>query len=594
MIVRLNPFILGSQRLFFVGYLKFITRNTSITVSKVSMLEKEQKLSYSNSSSSSSKEEDSLIWTGMLSILKHTLSDKEYSDWIEPLILEKITEKQIVILVPNMVFYHSLLSKFSQQLELAKDKVGQSHLSLHFTPIDEKNSSKIKDLKHKKNSGLTLATLFGDNDLDIPSCATSSNQKVSSINTGDLGTITKTNDEFSLKQNSSIDIETNFSSIDSSINNKLASSKIIKENSQLSVSEIALSKLETSIVAPTNNSGLNSNYTFDSFVVGESNMFAHSSCASVASAPGTAYNPLFIYGSTGLGKTHLLHAVGNYIIKHNPSLKITYISSERFTNEMVSCLRYDNMSNFRKKYRGCDVLLIDDIQFISGKDRTQEEFFHTFNTLYENHKQIVVTSDMYPQSIPDIEERLRNRFQWGLIADIRPPSFEHRLEILRKKVSILKLKVSDDVLDYIATQTKKNIRELEGALHKLAAFAGLHGRSISLDLAYEIFQHNPKDETSNSLSIELVQKAVAEHYNVRVLDLRSQKRIKTLVLPRQVAFYLCRKKLDISFPEIGAKFGGRDHSTVIHGYKKIEKDIDSDFELKNAIDLIERKLDLYE
>lgn len=548
------------------------------------MLDNKQNNEAFSSSYSSSIEEEELVWKNLLLSLKTILSEKDYHDWIEPLKLEKINSTQIKVSVPNMVFYHTLLAKFSFEFEQAKEKAGLSSFNIYFTPEDEKKPS-IKESKNKKSSSnISLTTLFGeidDTDIDLKEQKKSS----STFNKKDLGSITKT-DDYSDKTHEDLKNKK-----DSSLS---SATTIIEENSKLSTDEVALGNFEPKLMSPIKTSGLNSKYTFESFVVGESNIFAHSSCMSVASSPGTAYNPFFLYGATGLGKTHLLHAIGHQIIKQFPNYKITYISSERFTNEMISCMRNNRMSEFRKKYRGCDVLLIDDIQFISNKKATQEEFFHTFNTLMENRKQIVVTSDMHPACIKDVEERLRTRFQWGLSADIFPPSHEHRIAILKKKASLMNLSIDDEILDYIATKAKRNVRDLEGALNKLSAFSGLQARPICMDLAHEIFQHSFSDEVPSSLSIEIVQKEVAEYYKVRMLDLRSQKRIQKLVLPRQVAFYLCRKKLNLSFPEIGAKFGGRDHSTVIHGCKKIEKDIKTDFELKNSLDLIERKLDLFE
>jgi chromosomal replication initiator protein len=310
----------------------------------------------------------------------------------------------------------------------------------------------------------------------------------------------------------------------------------------------------------------------------------------VADAPGQAYNPLFIYGSTGLGKTHLLHAVGHRVLRDKSDAVIIYISSERFMNEMIYCIRFNKMWDFRRKYRNCDLFLVDDIQFISGKDRTQEEFFHTFNTLYEAKKQIVITSDMFPQDIPDIEDRLRNRFQWGLIADIQPPSIEHRIAILINKAASLGIKLNDDVAYYIASHAKRNIRELEGALHRIVAFSALHGRSIDIQLAAEGFQ-NVISEAPKRLTVESIQKVVAEHFKIRVTDLKSKRRQRALTVPRQIAMYLSRVRTNASFPEIGARFGGKDHTTVMHAVKKIESDRANDLDLKTSIEALERKIE---
>jgi chromosomal replication initiator protein len=343
--------------------------------------------------------------------------------------------------------------------------------------------------------------------------------------------------------------------------------------------------------ALTLQSQLNAEYTFETFVNGPSNQFAHASCLAVADAPGQTYNPLFLYGGTGLGKTHLLHAVGNKVLKMKSNAVITYITSERFMNEMIYCLRFNKMWDFRRKYRNCDVLLVDDIQFISGKERTQEEFFHTFNALYEAKKQIVVTSDIFPQDIPDIEDRLRNRFQWGLIADIQAPDIEHRVAILMNKAEKQGIILHPDVAAYIATHAKGNIRVLEGALRRVIAFAALQGRSINVGLAAEILQDVLVDKNESSLSIEAIQKVVAEHFKLKVSDLKSKKRQRALSVPRQIAMFLSRVRTQSSFPEIGTYFGGKDHTTVMHAVKKIEKDRKKDLELRSQLEALERKLD---
>ena len=335
---------------------------------------------------------------------------------------------------------------------------------------------------------------------------------------------------------------------------------------------------------------LNRNYTFESFVKGDSNQFAFAACMSVAENPGKTYNPLFIYGCTGLGKTHLLHAVGNLVLKNNPNAVVTYTSSERFMNEMIYCLRFNKMFDFRQKYRNCDVFLVDDIQFISGRKATQEEFFHTFNTLYAGKKQIVMTSDLFPRDIPDIEERLKNRFQWGLIADIQPPSIEHRIAILYSKAEKLSIRLRHDVAEYIAKHAKKNVRELEGALHRLNAFAALQGEEITLDLAMKTFK-DVLGEPPKRMTIETIQKVVADHFKLRVADLKSKRRQRAFAHPRQIAMYLSRKLTNSSYPEIGDKFGGKDHTTVMHNVSKIEGNLEKDLDLKTHIQSLERHLE---
>ena len=342
--------------------------------------------------------------------------------------------------------------------------------------------------------------------------------------------------------------------------------------------------------ALTHNSFINPEYRFNNFVNGPSNQFAHASCLAVADAPGQNYNPLFLYGSTGLGKTHLLHSVGNAVLKDRSNAIVTYISSERFMNEMIYCLRFNKMWDFRRKYRSCDVLLVDDIQFISGKERTQEEFFHTFNSLYEAKKQIIVTSDIFPQEIPDIEDRLRNRFQWGLIADIQPPDIEHRVAILMSKAEKQGVSLSGETAQYIASQAKGSVRVLEGALRRVSAYAVLHGRQIDLQLASEVLQ-NVFGEPQKSLTIEHIQKLVADHFKIRTTDLKSKKRQRAFSLPRQIAMFLSRSRTTSSFPEIGEKFGGKDHSTVMHAVKKIEQLKGQDLDIKSNLESLDRKLD---
>ena len=336
-------------------------------------------------------------------------------------------------------------------------------------------------------------------------------------------------------------------------------------------------------------SNLNPKYTFDSFVCGASNQFAHAAAQAVANNPASSYNPLFIYGGVGLGKTHLLIAIGNHIIQKNKKARISYYTSEKFMNELINCLRYNKMDQFRSKFRSMDILLIDDVQFIAGKERTQEEFFHTFNSLYESHKQIVVTSDKFPKDIPGLEERLRSRFEWGLIADIQPPDIETKVAILKKKAELDAISLPDDVALFLATSATSNVRELEGMLIRLGAFSSLTGNSISLAMAREVLKDIIVDKTKE-ITVEMIQKHVAEYFKLKIPDLKSDKRLKALVVPRQIAIYLCRDLTKCSYPEIGEKFGGKDHSTIIHSFKKIDKLIFQDIDLKNTIETLKRNL----
>jgi chromosomal replication initiator protein len=330
-------------------------------------------------------------------------------------------------------------------------------------------------------------------------------------------------------------------------------------------------------------SNLNSRYVFDTFVVGAGNQFAHAASRKVAEKPGNAYNPLFIYGGVGLGKTHLLNAVGNHLLMERPETKIVYISSEQFTNEVINSIRYDKMLDFRNRYRTVDCLLIDDIQFIAGKERTQEEFFHTFNTLYEANKQIVISSDRSTKEMSEIEERLRSRFEMGLIADIQPPDLETKIVILRKKSETEGIPLPNDVALFLASHVRTNIRELEGSLIRLGAFCSLTGQEISLDLAKRVLRDTIQ-EKKQTITVEEIQKAVADRFQVKLSDLKSKRRTKNLVYPRQVSMYLCREMTNLSFPEIGRCFGGKDHSTVIHACKQIEKAKEEDFNVKTILE----------
>jgi len=317
-------------------------------------------------------------------------------------------------------------------------------------------------------------------------------------------------------------------------------------------------------------SHLNPKYTFDSFVVGASNQFAHAASRAVAEIPSKSYNPLFIYGGVGLGKTHLMHAIGHYIIPRQRKLNVVYISTDRFINEMINAIRFDRLPAFRQKYRAIDVLLIDDIQFIAGKDRTQEEFFHIFNALHDAQKQIVVSSDCPPRQIPTLEERLHSRFEWGLIADIQSPDIETKVAILRKKAEAERVEIPENVALFIASKVRTNIRELEGSLIRLIAYSSLTGRDIDLSLAQETLRDllNTEDKP---VTIEMIQKFVADHYNLKISDLKAKNNSKSVAVPRQIAMYLTKTLTGASLPEIGKDFGGKHHSTVIHSVRKIDE-----------------------
>lgn len=332
---------------------------------------------------------------------------------------------------------------------------------------------------------------------------------------------------------------------------------------------------------------LNNNYTFDRFVVGPSNQFAHAASIAVAKQPAKDYNPLFIYGGSGLGKTHLLNAIGLMTIASHPHLNVMYISAEAFMNEMINAIRYDRMPKFREKYRNIGCLLIDDIQFLAGKDRTQEEFFHTFNTLHDSGKQIVVTSDKFPKDIPNLEERLRSRFEWGLIADIQSPEIETKIAIIEKKMHDIKIELSPAVAQYIASHVESNIRELEGFLVRISAYSSLTNRQIDLELVREVLKKLLKNNNKEDVTVEEIVKVVAGKMNLKIADIKAHNKNKNLVLARQISMYLARKLTNFSYPDIGQKIGGRDHSTVIYANKKIISALEADSNFKMMLQEIE-------
>ncbi|MCM8901651.1 chromosomal replication initiator protein DnaA [Caldicoprobacter algeriensis] len=335
---------------------------------------------------------------------------------------------------------------------------------------------------------------------------------------------------------------------------------------------------------------LNPKYTFDTFVVGNSNRFAHAACLAVAEAPAKAYNPLFIYGGVGLGKTHLMHAIGHYILARNPKAKVLYVTSEKFTNELINSIRDDKNVEFRNRYRNIDVLLIDDIQFIAGKERTQEEFFHTFNALHEANKQIIISSDRPPKEIPTLEDRLRSRFEWGLIADIQPPDLETRVAILKKKAELENIEIDDEILLFIAKRIESNIRELEGALIRIMAYASLTNNKLDISIAEEALKDILSTAQPKEITIPLIQQVVADYFHLKVDDFKSKKRSRPIAYPRQIAMYLCRELTDQSLPKIGEEFGGRDHTTVIHACEKIQEDMQKDSQLRRTIDELKKKI----
>jgi chromosomal replication initiator protein len=346
---------------------------------------------------------------------------------------------------------------------------------------------------------------------------------------------------------------------------------------------VSQAPLPPSMQAAPNESVLNSKYTFESFVVGPSNRFAHAASMAVAESPAKSYNPLFIYGPVGLGKTHLMQAIGHEILGRNPAAKVLYMTSEKFTNQLINAIRTGTTVKFREKYRNVDCLLIDDIHFIAGKEATMEEFFNTFNALYDAHKQIVVSSDKPPKEINNMEERLISRFEWGLVTDIQPPDFETRSAILRKKAERENLNIADEVTTFIADKIKSNIRELEGALIRVVAYSKLVGKEVDEAVAAEVL----KDlivETQKKITVDLIQRKVAEYFEIRPSDMTAKRRSRNVAYPRHIAMYLSREMTSLSFPELGEQFGGRDHTTVLHAYEKIKKDAKKDPKTKSLVD----------
>lgn len=340
---------------------------------------------------------------------------------------------------------------------------------------------------------------------------------------------------------------------------------------------------------PACSPGMVNKYTFDGFIVGAGNQFAHAACLAVANNPAHNYNPLFLFGGVGLGKTHLLNAIGHHVLKNKSRTKVCYATSEQFTNELINSIRYQKMSSFRDRFRSLEVLLLDDIQFMAGKERTQEEFFHTFNSLYESHQQIIITSDTFPKDMHFLEERLRSRFGWGLVADIQPPDFETMVAILKQKAKSYGVPLPNDVAFFLASCSTSNVRELEGLLNRVVAYASLNCCDINLDLSKDVLK-NLIPAKEGEANVGTIQKVVSSHFNLKISDLKSNRKQRAVVLPRQICMYLTRKFTKMSFPEIGSHFGGKDHSTIIYAVKKIKRQLDHDKDIKSTVDNIINKL----
>ena len=453
---------------------------------------------------------DGNLWDTVLKAVEKRVNHESFTTWFKPISFAGSDHNSIRLRVPDKVFEDWILNNYREILEESLDEADLSGKSIHFE-IGSNGSIQENIVKEKYAVAGYTETRNG-----AESTANLGNQKVT-----------------------------------------VQAPVVQTKSSETSFTELPL----------------NQRYTFETFVVGSSNQFAHAAALAVAEAPSKTYNPLYIYGGVGLGKTHLMCAIGNRVKEINRHLKLCYFSAEKFMNELINAIRYDQTNAFREKYRSIDVLLIDDIQFMAGKERTQEEFFHTFNALYEGQKQIVISSDCPPREIPTLEERLHSRFEWGLIADIQPPDLETKVAILRKKAENEKIMLPDPVAFFIANKIKSNIRELEGSLVRLTALSSLRGEPISLSLAQEALK-NIIDEEERAITIESIQKVVADYYNLKVADIKSKSNTRNITFPRQVAMYLCKNLTKASLPEIGREFGGKHHTTVIHSINKISTLID--------------------
>ncbi|MDA8015879.1 MAG: chromosomal replication initiator protein DnaA [Thermoanaerobaculia bacterium] len=453
------------------------------------------------------------FWNELRNRLETTLDAEEFSTWIQPLEVARADNRQLVLQAPNEHFVHTLEQSYRPKMMKALSTMDSGRsIDVSFTVRDDRGAMRSNDVsfrrRHRSGNGRKGYGAAHGMDDDRVGAGSRDIDSTGTIRVGDGE-------------------------------------------------------------SPPGGRKFDPRYTFDSFVVGSSNQFCHAAARAVAESPSSSYNPLFLYGGVGLGKTHLMHAIGHAIVADHPNLRVLYIPTEQFVNELISSIRRDQMHAFRERYRTIDVLLIDDIQFIANKERTQEEFFHTFNTLYTAQKQIILSSDSPPRSIPTLEERLRSRFEWGLIADIQPPEFETKIAILQRKAEEEEIDLPRDVADFIAHNSKTNIRELEGMLNRVIAFSQLSGRAVSLELTKETLKDIlPQGKTVSPAEII---KFVARHYGLKVSEIKSKNNSKHIAFPRQVAMYLCKQLTQMSYPDIGKQFNGKHHSTVIYSVEKIEE-----------------------
>lgn len=478
-------------------------------------------------------------WEQILNKLEHSLPQLTCNTWLKPLIPISVTDTTLELGTPKGFMKEWIESKYVPLIVEASYDVTGKTLSIVFTNLDTEN---------------------------------------------------ETTQEIPIPQPSQAPTQTKPKAKSKNLNNVQAAIQTSFLEDVLT--QQPLPKTEVKPQLPTISEdafSLNPKYVFETFVTGNSNRFAHAAALAVAESPAQVYNPFFMYGGVGLGKTHLMHAIGHRILKNHPNLRVLYISSEKFTNELINSIRDGNPESFRQKYRNIDVLLVDDIQFLSKKEHTQEEFFHTFNTLHEANKQIIISSDRPPREIQTLEDRLRSRFEWGLITDIQAPDLETRIAILRKKALLENLNVPNDVMVYIASRIDNNIRELEGALIRVVAYASLTNQVITNELATEALKDIFPTGKTKQITLELIQEIVASYFKIKVDELLAKKRTRNLSFPRQIAMYLCRELTDTSLPRIGDMFGGRDHTTVIHAHDKISRERNEDMKLNNTIkELIKR------
>jgi chromosomal replication initiator protein len=468
------------------------------------------------------------IWESILTVVKEKINHQSFDTWFRPVTFAATSNNIIYVVAPTEVFKNMIMEHYSDVLEESLGELKLENYNISF--LFGKQGSLLNE-QNDANAFRQMAGVSGATVSYAPK-------------TVDFDIAGEEADEFSSSR--FVDIE----------------------------------PIETP---------LNQKYSFETFVVGTCNQFAHAAAQAVAESPSKTYNPLYIYGGVGLGKTHLMHAVGHAIRSRNRHQRLVYISSEKFMNELINAIRYDKTLTFREKYRSIDVLLIDDIQFIAGKERTQEEFFHTFNALYDSQKQIVISSDCPPREIPTLEERLHSRFEWGLIADIQPPDLETKVAILRRKAELEKIELDDRVALFIANKIKSNIRELEGSLVRLVAYSSLKKHPIDIELAQEVLR-NIIDEDERGTSIDLIQKTVASHYGLKVPELKSKNNSRNIALPRQVAMYLCKQLTKASLPEIGREFGGKHHTTVLHSINKITNMCKTDPDFHRVINSLSNSL----